>query len=112
MPILLKNFRPEFINRIDAILAYRPLEISLLVNLVKREFDKLAKKLATKNISFNVADETIEQLLKTDYNPLFGARPVKRLVANNFEMPIAEQIITGNLEQGAVIDGTEPWLFD
>lgn len=110
MPILLSNFRPEFINRFDAILVYQPLAMPQLITLAKREITKLEQRLSSQQIKFNVPDRLIEQLLLADYNPLFGARPVKRLIANHFEMPIAERLIAGEVPAGTVVDGSEEWL--
>lgn len=111
MPILLSNFRPEFINRFDAILVYQPLEMTQLVALAKREIDKLQQRLSPQQIKFDIPDSLIESLLTADYNPLFGARPVKRLVANYFEMPIADKIVNDGIPAGTVINGNEPWLI-
>ncbi len=110
MPILLKDFRPEFINRFDAVLVYQPLALPQLVNLANREISRLEQRLAPQHIKFNIPEELIEKLLANDYNPLFGARPVKRLIANYFEMPIAEKIINGDILAGTTIDGSEAWL--
>lgn len=110
MPILLSNFRPEFINRFDAILVYQPLAVPQLITLAKREIIKLEQQLASQQIKFEVPDQLIEQLLLADYNPLFGARPVKRLIANHFEMPVAERLIAGEIPAGTIINGSEDWL--
>lgn len=110
MPLLLSQFRPEFINRFDAVLVYRPLVISQLVSLAQRELSKLEARLSAKQISFRVSDEILEQLLKTNYNPLFGARPVKRLIAQHFELPVAEMLVTGRIAGAMTIDGSESWL--
>ncbi len=110
MPLLLQQFRPEFINRFDAVLVYQPLAVSQLINIAKRELQKLQGKLSSKGIKFQVTDKTLATLLQKDYNPLFGARPVKRLVAQRFELPIAEMIVTGQITGPIIIDGSEPWL--
>lgn len=110
MPLLLQQFRPEFINRFDAVLVYQPLAVSQLINIAKRELQKLQDKLSSKGIKFQVTDKTLATLLQKDYSPLFGARPVKRLVAQRFELPIAEMIVTGQITGPIVIDGSEPWL--
>ena len=81
-----------------------------LITLAKREITKLEQRLSSQQIKFNVPDRLIEQLLLADYNPLFGARPVKRLIANHFEMPIAERLIAGEVPAGTVVDGSEEWL--
>lgn len=110
MPLLLRQFRPEFINRFDAVLVYQPLSVLQLIDLAKRELAKLEDRLSSKGIRFQVADKTLQALLQKDYNPLFGARPVKRLVAQHFELPIAEMIVTGRITEPIIIDGLEPWL--
>jgi len=110
MPLLLQHFRPEFINRFDAILVYQPLSEAQLVRLAQRELAKLEARLSTLGVTFNVPDELLATLIHPHYNPLFGARPVKRLIASHFEMPLSEHIITGALTGPVMITGKEPWL--
>lgn len=110
-PLLMKHFRPEFINRFDAILIYRPLELPILVDIAKIELHKLEERLQDLTIKFNIKDNVIEELIASDYNPLFGARPIKRLIAKYFEMPIAERIIAGTLPEKTIISGSERWLY-
>lgn len=110
MPLLLAHFRPEFINRFDAVLVYQPLGEQQLVALAQRELRKLESRLAQLQVSFSVPDHLLGHLVHRQYNPLFGARPVKRLVSTYFEAPLAEQIVYGRLARPAVITGTEPWL--
>jgi ATP-dependent Clp protease ATP-binding subunit ClpA len=111
MPILMQTYRPEFINRFDAILVYNPLTLNHLVALAQRELAALQHRLGRLGIQFNVPDSTLAAMLKQHYNPLFGARPVKRLIANNFETPIADQLIRRSLTGPVTITGSEQWIL-
>jgi ATP-dependent Clp protease ATP-binding subunit ClpC len=112
LPILMHTYRPEFINRFDAILIYQPLSESHLVSLAQRELILLSKRLQKTGISFAVSNETIAEMLRPTYNPLFGARPVKRLLADRFENPLADLLINGRIKGPITITGTEPWLSE
>jgi len=110
LPLLMRTYRPEFINRFDAILVYQPLGEIQLVALAQRELAGLARRLKRLNITFDVPDHTLATMLRPTYNPMFGARPVKRLIATHFETPVADQLIKGELVGPITITGTEPWL--
>ncbi|HEY2004190.1 MAG TPA: AAA family ATPase [Candidatus Saccharimonadia bacterium] len=110
LPLLLSTYRPEFINRFDAILVYNPLGEAQLVALAQRELALLGTRLAKLGITFNVPDAHLAALLRPQYNPMFGARPVKRLVSNHFETPVANLILTGRITGPITISGNEPWL--
>jgi ATP-dependent Clp protease ATP-binding subunit ClpC len=110
LPILMRSFRPEFINRFDAILIYNPLGIPQLVALAQRELTKLSTRLERLGVTFAVSDEHLATLLRANYNPLFGARPVRRLIATRFETPIADRLIKRELASPITITGHEPWL--
>jgi ATP-dependent Clp protease ATP-binding subunit ClpB len=110
MPLLLRTYRPEFINRFDAVLIYEALGEAQLVRLAQRELTRLAKRLERLGVSFDVPDATLAAFLRPMLNPLFGARPVKRMVAQHFETPIASQLIAGTLEGPITITGAEDWL--
>ncbi|HEY5695515.1 MAG TPA: AAA family ATPase [Candidatus Saccharimonadales bacterium] len=110
LPLLMEHFRPEFLNRFDAILVYQPLDIPQLVAVAQRELAKLQNRLARLGVTFSVPNKTLAGLIQTQYDPLFGARPVKRLVTTYFETPIAEQIVSGQLHSPITITGDESWL--
>jgi ATP-dependent Clp protease ATP-binding subunit ClpA len=110
MPLLLRGFRPEFLNRFDAILAYQPLSEDHLVALAERELQKLETRLTRHGVRFAVPRELLRQLLRPTLNPLFGARPVKRLITQYFETPIANQLLRRQLPAATIINGAEPWL--
>jgi len=109
-PLLLRTYRPEFINRFDAILAYQPLTITHLVALAQRRLTHLARRLEHTGVSFNVANTVLGELLTRHYNPLFGARPVARVITEHFETPLITRLIQGGFTSPLVITGTEEWL--
>jgi ATP-dependent Clp protease ATP-binding subunit ClpA len=92
------------------VLVYQPLGTAQLVALAQRELAKLGSRLERLAISFDVSDQRLAELLRPHYNPLFGARPVKRLISTHFETPIADLLIKQALSGPLVIDGSEPWL--
>lgn len=81
-----------------------------LVALAQRELATLESRLSSLRVSFAVPDQLLADLIRPEYNPLFGARPVKRLIKTHFEMPLAEQIMNGRLSNPVTINGSEPWL--
>jgi ATP-dependent Clp protease ATP-binding subunit ClpA len=103
LPLLLTHFRPEFLNRFDAIIVFEPLSITTLQKIGRREVDKLTKKLSKRNIQLTVSPETIIALSKKAYQPTFGARPMKRMIENTIESVVAERIIKGELKAGETI---------
>jgi ATP-dependent Clp protease ATP-binding subunit ClpC len=110
IPTLMQTLRPEFINRFDAILVYNPLGEAQLVALAQRELAKLSLRLERLGVTFAVADTTLAAMLAPMSNPLFGARPVKRLITTHFETPIADKIVRRELVGPITITGMEPWL--
>jgi ATP-dependent Clp protease ATP-binding subunit ClpA len=110
MPLLMRSYKPEFINRFDGILIYNPLGEAQLVALAQRELLDLSNRLSKLGITFDVPDETLAAMLRPMYNPLFGARPVKRLITTHFETPIADMIVRRSLVSPTTITGTEHWL--
>jgi ATP-dependent Clp protease ATP-binding subunit ClpC len=110
LPLLMKTYRPEFINRFDAVLIYRPLTLAHLTELAQRRLRELETRLQPAGVNFDVPDTMLAELLAQNYNPLFGARPVKRLIAGHFETPLAEALVAGQLQTPLTITGHEPWL--
>jgi ATP-dependent Clp protease ATP-binding subunit ClpC len=110
LPLLMRTYRPEFINRFDAILVYRPLTVAHLTALAQRQLATLESRLSRLGVRLAVPDSTLKSLLAQNYNPLFGARPVRRLVADHFETPIANALIQGRLQRPITITGAETWL--
>ncbi|KXK26139.1 MAG: ATP-dependent Clp protease ATP-binding subunit ClpC [candidate division WS6 bacterium OLB20] len=104
MPELLKNFRPEFINRFDEVVPFNPLGIPELAQIAKLKVRRIQDNLAERQIQLITPDEELTKLVQAAYDPRFGARPIERLIKDVIETPIAQQIIAGGLKPGTVIN--------
>lgn len=96
--VLLKHLTPEFLNRIDEIVKFLPLENKAIEEITKLELNKLAKRVnESKNIGLEFSQKVISFISKKAYDQNFGARPIKRYIQNNLEYLLAHQIIEGSL---------------
>ncbi|MDA0772408.1 MAG: ATP-dependent chaperone ClpB [Cyanobacteria bacterium] len=91
------HFRPEFLNRIDEIIIFSPLKLSLMKDIVKIQMKGLKERLADKKIELELTDYALEQLGIIGYDPSFGARPVKRVIQTRIENELANMILAGQL---------------
>lgn len=98
-----KHFRPEFINRIDDIVFFNPLGKDVMSGIVKIQLRNLEKRLAERHMSLDVSDKAIKWLGDHGYDPVFGARPLKRLIMTAVEDKIADLILSGRVTDGASI---------
>ncbi|WP_185873810.1 ATP-dependent Clp protease ATP-binding subunit [Blattabacterium cuenoti] len=95
---LLKNIvRPEFINRIDEIILFKPLTRKEIKNIVKLQIKKLEKFLEKKNIRIEVTNELVTYLSERGYDPIFGARPLKRVIQHDILNNLSKEILKGNI---------------
>lgn len=106
MELLRKTVRPEFLNRVDELIMFRPLSRSDVHEIVKLQLHLLLNKLEEKDIHLVPSDELIEHISNVGFDPQFGARPVKRLIQKELLNEMSRQIIAGTLEPGVeqVID--------
>ncbi len=106
--LLKQAFRPEFLNRIDETIVFHPLNKEQLTKIVDVQLRNLRKRLATRNIKL-VIDEDAEKLLADEgYDPTFGARPLKRVIQQRIENPLAQRILSGDFGDGDTIHITVP----
>lgn len=96
---LRRTFRPEFLNRLDAIVLFEPLDPTAMMGIVKLQLAEIEKRLQEQAIEIETTDEAIEYLAKKGYDRNYGARPVRRLIQKNIEGPIADMIIDGKLDK-------------
>ena len=87
------QFRPEFLNRIDEIILFKPLVLSEIKQIVELEVRNLIKRLKDRNINISVSDEASEFIAESAYDPIFGARPLKRYIQRELETAVAKIII-------------------
>ncbi len=97
---LKRNFRPEFINRVDDIVVFSPLTLSQIGGIIELQLKSLRNRLADKEITLSLTDAAKEFIAKESYDPIYGARPVKRYLQKNLETMIATRIIRGEIAEG------------
>lgn len=103
MEAVKKNFRPEFINRIDEIVFFNPLGKDVMGGIVKIQLRGLEKRLAERRIDLNITDKAIKWLGDNGYDSVFGARPLKRLITSAVEDKIADLILSGAVGEGSTV---------
>ena len=103
MEAVKRQFRPEFINRIDEIVFFNPLGKDVMAGIVKIQLHNLEKRLSERRISLEVSDKAIKWLGDNGYDPVFGARPLKRLITSAVEDKIADLILSGRVGEGSTV---------
>ena len=103
MDAVKKQFRPEFINRIDEIVFFNPLGKDVMSGIVKIQLRGLEKRLSERRIDMNITDKAIKWLGDNGYDAVFGARPLKRLITSAVEDKIADLILAGSLNEGSTV---------
>jgi len=103
MDAVRKHFRPEFINRIDEILFFNALGKDVMGGIVKIQLRNLSKRMAERNITLDVTEPAIKWLAENGYDPVFGARPLKRLITSAVEDKVADLILSGAVGDGSTV---------
>lgn len=101
--MLREYFRPEFLNRIDEIVLFHSLKTQELAQIIDIQAASLVARLQEKNINIIITDDAKEYLARTGYDPVYGARPLKRLIQKQIENPIAHKIISQELKENNTI---------
>jgi ATP-dependent Clp protease ATP-binding subunit ClpB len=98
--VLEGNFKPEFLNRIDEVIIFRPLPKSAILEIVGLQLDLLGKRLAERKIGLEVTKEAQELLAERGFDPVYGARPLKRTIQRDIQNPLAMKILAGEYGEG------------
>ncbi len=98
-----KHFRPEFINRIDEIVVFHPLDQEQIKKIAEIQINRLRLRLADREYGITVSPEALDYLSTTGYDPVYGARPLKRAIQQHIENPLAQEILAGKFAPGDVI---------
>jgi len=101
-----RYFRPEFINRLDDVMVFRPLQREHLEQIVDYELRKLHQRLAEKNIDLELDQAAKDFLIDKGYNPEYGARPLRRAIEQHVEDPLSESLLKGEFESGQIVKVT------
>ena len=104
-----KHFKPEFINRVDEIIVFNKLTTADLVQIIDLELDKLRDRLVGRGLTLSVTDSAKQLLISGDYDPEYGARPLRRAVEHLIEDPLADGLLRGDFESasGVCADAVE-----
>jgi ATP-dependent Clp protease ATP-binding subunit ClpC len=98
-----KTFKPEFINRLDDIIVFHQLTKADLMQIVDLEVDKVLGRLKAKEVQIELAETAKEFLIEKGYDPMYGARPMRRAVERHLEDPLAEELLRGNVKAGDTV---------
>jgi ATP-dependent Clp protease ATP-binding subunit ClpC len=97
---LLRFFRPELVNRFDEVIVFEPLKFVHMIEIVKLQLKALSKLLEEQEIGFSATDVAVKEIVRSGFDPIYGARPLKRAIQKLIENPISELIIAKKLEGG------------
>lgn len=97
------HFRPEFINRIDEVVVFEPLAREQIAGIARIQMGRLRKRLAERELSLELSDEAMDKLIAVGFDPVYGARPLKRAIQRWIENPLAQLILAGRFNPGAQI---------
>ncbi len=103
MAELRRAFRPEFLNRLDETILFRPLTKENLTGIIDLLVESLRKRLAEQNLKLELTDAAKSLIIQRGYDPLYGARPLRRVLQSSVETLIARTILRGDLAAGSTI---------
>ena len=104
MDVVGSHFRPEFVNRIDDLVVFHPLGRDHIRKIVDIQLSYLHDRLAERDISINLSDAARDKLADAGFDPVYGARPLKRAIQQQVENPLAQDILSGRFKPGDVIE--------
>jgi ATP-dependent Clp protease ATP-binding subunit ClpC len=93
-------FKPEFVNRLDSIILFKPLKEEALESIVKLQLEEVKERLFEQNIDLSFGEAVFKILAENGYDPEYGARPIRRIVEREIEEPVADKIIAGEIKSG------------
>lgn len=103
MQLVQSRFKPEFLNRIDDIIMFTPLQLGAIEEIVVKLIDRLSARLQDREITLKISDEAKKWIAKQGYEPAYGARPLRRFITNHVETPLAKEIIAGRVAPKSTI---------
>jgi ATP-dependent Clp protease ATP-binding subunit ClpB len=103
MEIVGQHFRPEFINRVDDTVVFHPLQRKQIRRIARLQVDILARRLTAQEMALEITDEALDLLGNIGFDPIYGARPLKRVIQQRLENPLAQQILAGSFAPGDTI---------
>merc|ERR1712146_354590 len=104
MSVVRRHFRPEFLNRLDDIVMFHPLNKKMLREIVSTQLGFIAKRLEDRNIDIHLSDEAIDFILREAYQPNFGARPVRRYLEKHVITEVSKLLISGVIDRDSIVE--------
>ena len=99
-----RRFRPEFINRIDEAVVFHPLQSSQIRGIAEIQLQLLRSRLEEQDLSLEVSEDAIALLASAGFDPVYGARPLRRAIQQQVENPLAQEILEGKFKPGDTIE--------
>jgi ATP-dependent Clp protease ATP-binding subunit ClpB len=103
MAELRRQFRPEFLNRVDDVILFKPLKLEEIKRIVDLMIEDVAKRLKDRHIKLVLSEEAREFIARSGYDPVYGARPLRRYIQRHLETMLARAIIAGDIKEGAIV---------
>ena len=113
--LLQAHFRPEFLNRVDDIIVFHALDREQVQEIANIQLGRVLERLADRRITLTLSDGAMEQLSRVGYDPVFGARPLKRAIQSLIETPLSKKIIAGEIHEGDTVyvePGAQNFTFE
>lgn len=106
MDAVTSHFRPEFVNRIDEVVIFEPLARDQIAGITQIQLARLRSRLAERDLSLELSDEALDKLIAVGYDPVYGARPLKRAIQRWIENPLAQLILSGKFLPGISVQAS------
>jgi ATP-dependent Clp protease ATP-binding subunit ClpB len=103
MGVVQAHFRPEFINRLDEIVVFRALDKTQIRQIARIQIEYLAKRLTERQLALKLSDKALDLLGNVGFDPVYGARPLKRAIQQQLENPLAREILEGKFRSGDTV---------
>jgi len=103
MNVVGTHFRPEFINRVDESVVFHPLAREQIRGIADIQLEGLRSRLAERSLKLEISDAFMDKLVSAGFDPVYGARPLKRAIQQELENPLAQRILSGEFEPGQTI---------
>ncbi len=104
MEVVSQHFRPEFINRIDDVVVFHPLGREAIRKIASIQMQDLRERLADRELDLEVSDVAMDKIAEAGFDPIYGARPLKRTIQQSLENPLAQEILAGKFMPGDIIE--------